>query len=169
MFYGVTTIVHVFIELGIRIIEKKIYPTLVSSSGVGVGGVAAVGIFLGCLFFTITRRRERLAKESKSKELMLPTPPSSKGIPAIPFSSSNFSQSTPPSYPSSKLDLEKGSTYFGAHIFTYEELQEATDNFDPNRQLGDGGFGTVYYGNIIYNLPFWKNFLILYKVLRVLK
>lgn len=26
------------------------------------------------------------------------------------------------------------------------ELEQATHNFDPAQELGDGGFGTVYYG-----------------------
>jgi hypothetical protein len=46
------------------------------------------------------------------------------------------------------LDVERGSTYFGAQIFSYEELEEATNNFDSSRELGDGGFGTVYYGRM---------------------
>lgn len=37
-----------------------------------------------------------------------------------------------------------GSVYDGVQVFTYEELEEATENF--SRELGDGGFGTVYYG-----------------------
>lgn len=89
------------------------------------------------------QRRKRLANESKSKDPS--TPPSTKGVPAA---SINFSQSTP-SYPFLKSDLEKGSTYFGAHIFSYAELEEATNNFDASRELGDGGFGIVYYGRIV--------------------
>ncbi|XP_058184709.1 LEAF RUST 10 DISEASE-RESISTANCE LOCUS RECEPTOR-LIKE PROTEIN KINASE-like 1.1 isoform X2 [Rhododendron vialii] len=46
----------------------------------------------------------------------------------------------------SKADLEGGSAYFGASIFSYVELEQATDDFDPSKELGDGGFGTVYHG-----------------------
>ncbi|KAK1380850.1 hypothetical protein POM88_027594 [Heracleum sosnowskyi] len=44
-------------------------------------------------------------------------------------------------------DIEYGN-YFGIHVFSYKELQEATQNFDPFKQLGEGGFGTVYYGKL---------------------
>ncbi|XP_060672881.1 LEAF RUST 10 DISEASE-RESISTANCE LOCUS RECEPTOR-LIKE PROTEIN KINASE-like 1.3 isoform X5 [Ziziphus jujuba] len=117
---------------------------------VGAGGLAV--IFIGFYICFFLHRRKKRAMLAKSKDL--PTPPSSK---SLPVTSMNFSQSIP-SYPSSKSDLEKGnfekgnlekgSTYFGVQVFTYAELEEATDNFNPSRELGEGGFGTVYYGNL---------------------
>ncbi|XP_047332999.1 LEAF RUST 10 DISEASE-RESISTANCE LOCUS RECEPTOR-LIKE PROTEIN KINASE-like 1.1 [Impatiens glandulifera] len=50
---------------------------------------------------------------------------------------------------SSRTDLERPvSEYFGASVFTYEELEKATKNFDQSKELGDGGFGAVYHGKL---------------------
>ena len=45
--------------------------------------------------------------------------------------------------------MEGGSVYFGVPVFSYSELEEATNSFDIEKELGDGGFGTVYHGKSI--------------------
>ncbi|XP_021776442.1 LEAF RUST 10 DISEASE-RESISTANCE LOCUS RECEPTOR-LIKE PROTEIN KINASE-like 1.1 [Chenopodium quinoa] len=48
----------------------------------------------------------------------------------------------------SASELEKGSIYFGVSLFSYNELVEATANFDQSKELGRGGFGIVYCGKL---------------------
>ncbi|XXG65493.1 hypothetical protein AAC387_Pa05g3177 [Persea americana] len=50
--------------------------------------------------------------------------------------------------PSLKSDLEKSNSLLGTQFFDYKELEEATNNFDPSKELGDGGFGIVYHGKL---------------------
>ncbi|KAF8390295.1 hypothetical protein HHK36_024820 [Tetracentron sinense] len=33
-------------------------------------------------------------------------------------------------------------------VFSYEELESSTNGFDPKRKIGDGGFGSVYIGQL---------------------
>ncbi|KAB5560966.1 hypothetical protein DKX38_005923 [Salix brachista] len=100
-----------------------------------------VCVFLGCWIVTIIQRKRRKAALLKSKDIPVATPPSSKRL----ATSTNLSQ-TIPAITSSKSDINKGSTYFGVRVFSYNELEEATSYFDSSKELGDGGFGTVYYG-----------------------
>ncbi|XAR52435.1 Non-specific serine/threonine protein kinase [Bertholletia excelsa] len=50
--------------------------------------------------------------------------------------------------PSSNADLGGSIAYFGVPLFSYDDLEEATNNFSPSEELGDGGFGTVYHGKL---------------------
>jgi serine/threonine protein kinase len=36
----------------------------------------------------------------------------------------------------------------GVKAFTFEELAQATDNFSDEKQVGQGGYGKVYLGNL---------------------
>ncbi|KAE9449462.1 hypothetical protein C3L33_18631, partial [Rhododendron williamsianum] len=127
-----------------------------------IAGAVVAGVGLGWgIFACKQRRRKRLSAQSslsaglsagtKSKEISPPT--MSRGLAMAP--SAYFTQSIP-SYPSSKFssDIENASTYFGAQVFDYTELEEVTGNFDRSRELGDGGFGTVYYVKRLYENNF---------------
>lgn len=123
------------------------------SKGLSVAGAFVLLMLIGgfaCFF--VRRRKTQQARAVQAQTRDISTQPSSKTI-TEPYT--NFFRSTPSSssYSHSKSDLEKGSTYFGVQVFSYAELEEGTDNFDASRELGEGGFGTVYYGSaIILNL-----------------
>nr|KAJ0212164.1 hypothetical protein LSAT_V11C400216780 [Lactuca sativa] len=118
-----------------------------------VGAIlAAIGIGIG--IFVCRQRRKRIAIRELSPshtetKAILTTVSNYQVNNQVNSGSSNFTSSIP-SYPSSKTSNDFGkSSYFGAQVFSYEELEVATDNFNNSRELGDGGFGAVYYGKLI--------------------
>lgn len=42
-------------------------------------------------------------------------------------------------------------------IYTLEEIEDATNNFDEARRIGAGGYGTVYFGMLEEKV--WKSHL----------
>ncbi|KAK3161620.1 hypothetical protein QOZ80_1BG0079390 [Eleusine coracana subsp. coracana] len=96
-------------------------------AGLAVGGVVLlVGGIIGFLF--IRKRNLKKGVNSSSKLLKY-----SGGSGGTPYSRGG--------------DTEYGSVQDPpTHLFSYEELEEATDSFNDNRELGDGGFGIVYKG-----------------------
>ncbi|XP_038885125.1 LEAF RUST 10 DISEASE-RESISTANCE LOCUS RECEPTOR-LIKE PROTEIN KINASE-like 1.2 isoform X2 [Benincasa hispida] len=120
--------------------------------GVSIGGACLVATIIGCCIFFCFRKKKQYAIGSVSKEAG-PSPPvsypiSNKDLRPPPLLNSFQSQSIP-SYPSSKSDLETPTTNHDIQVFNYAELEKATDNFNRSRELGDGGFGTVYYGKLV--------------------
>ncbi|KAL0431342.1 UNVERIFIED_CONTAM: LEAF RUST 10 DISEASE-RESISTANCE LOCUS RECEPTOR-LIKE PROTEIN KINASE-like 1.3 [Sesamum radiatum] len=124
-----------------------VYTLSSNTEALFITGAILAGFGLGWLIFHCRQgRKQRLASRSAkilSKEIE--TSHSSKALFSVP--SDNFTKSIP-SYPSSKSDLGRGSSDLGVQVFDYTELEEATNNFDRSRELGDGGYGTVYYGEL---------------------
>ncbi|XP_058091442.1 LEAF RUST 10 DISEASE-RESISTANCE LOCUS RECEPTOR-LIKE PROTEIN KINASE-like 1.2 isoform X4 [Magnolia sinica] len=87
-------------------------------------GAGALVLFLALLVFLLFRRIRNKNRPSISSNLL------SRSISSDPYS---------------KSELEKG---IQTQFFEYKELEEATNNFDPSKELGDGGFGTVYHGKL---------------------
>ncbi|KAM4096831.1 hypothetical protein ACJW30_08G134600 [Castanea mollissima] len=49
---------------------------------------------------------------------------------------------------SSRSEVEGWNVYFRVPVFSYNELEKATNNFHVEKELGNGGFGTVYHGKL---------------------
>lgn len=98
-----------------------------------------------------SRRKKKQAAQYISEDLVIKSP--SREASSKPTTSTISSYTDVSLLPSVSTSLANRSVYFGVQVFSYEELEEATQNF--SRELGDGGFGTVYYGknNSIFNLP----------------
>ncbi|KAK4284166.1 hypothetical protein QN277_001035 [Acacia crassicarpa] len=109
-------------------------------AGVSAASAAIFFFLIGLWVFFTVRRRKRVAEQSQTKDLFLA--PYSRGV----TSSTTTSSQSVPSYVTSKPESLQHSFFYGVKVFTYAELEEATKNFDPSVELGDGGFGTVYYG-----------------------
>ncbi|KAH6793354.1 hypothetical protein C2S52_003831 [Perilla frutescens var. hirtella] len=88
--------------------------------GIGIGA-AAISTLIMCVIFSIYHHRHKKYRATSS--------PASQDCSL---------------YPSMAKDLEKA----GVHIFDYHELEEATEHFNPKRELGDGGYGAVYKGKL---------------------
>ncbi|XP_073003280.1 LEAF RUST 10 DISEASE-RESISTANCEUS RECEPTOR-LIKE PROTEIN KINASE-like 1.1 isoform X3 [Typha latifolia] len=97
-----------------------------SKMGVIIGVAVGAAVFLlGLVCIALYIRKKRR-----------PRSPSSK------FLTRSF-QSEP--YPT---DLESSSLGQQTHVFSYEELEKATNRFDSSKELGSGGFGNVYKGEL---------------------
>uniref|UniRef100_M4CJ10 non-specific serine/threonine protein kinase n=1 Tax=Brassica campestris TaxID=3711 RepID=M4CJ10_BRACM len=121
------------------------------NNGIGIASVLVLLILVAGCALCLIRRRKIQASQYTSKDLSI-TSNSNKEA------SSHLTPKTISSHPTPKAisshsnhalippisNITNASTYFGVQVFSYEELEEATENF--SRELGDGGFGTVYYG-----------------------
>ncbi|EFH63343.1 hypothetical protein ARALYDRAFT_894396 [Arabidopsis lyrata subsp. lyrata] len=114
-----------------------------AKAGIAVASVSGLAILiLAGVFLCIRRRRKTQDAEYTNKSLPI-TSYSSRETSRNP-TSTTISYSSNHSFLPSISNLANGSDYYGVQVFSYEELEEATENF--SRELGDGGFGTVYYG-----------------------
>ncbi|KAG7548379.1 Protein kinase domain [Arabidopsis suecica] len=128
-------------------IVKKTHAGLSKRAKIGIGfasGFLGATLIGGCLLCIFIQRRKKLAAQYTSKGLSTTTTYSSNTMSNTP-TSTTISGSNHSLVPSMS-NLANGSIYFGVQVFSYEELEEATDNF--SKELGDGGFGTVYYGTL---------------------
>ncbi|BAT93799.1 hypothetical protein LR48_Vigan02g244500 [Vigna angularis] len=90
--------------------------------GLGIG--VPCMMLIGLLFFLLLRKRKHATSGGQLK------------------SRDSYSDS-------SSISLRANSAeYFGVPLFSYAQLKEVTNNFDHAQELGDGGFGTVYYGKL---------------------
>eukprot|EP00252_Welwitschia_mirabilis_P021423 TRINITY_DN5499_c0_g1_i1.p1 TRINITY_DN5499_c0_g1~~TRINITY_DN5499_c0_g1_i1.p1 ORF type:complete len:496 (-),score=69.85 TRINITY_DN5499_c0_g1_i1:408-1895(-) len=51
-----------------------------------------------------------------------------------------------------KKEETKASSSLAYRIYTFEEIQAATDNFSDSAKIGEGGYGAVYKGNLQHTI-----------------
>ncbi|KAH0449702.1 hypothetical protein IEQ34_020394 [Dendrobium chrysotoxum] len=103
---------------------------------VGASIAASLSIFIiGCILcFVHVRRQRRRDQQPKLNH--------SSSSSLLYYQSSNIS----PQF--SEKDSELARYQYQTHIFSYDELFEATNSFDTAMEIGDGGFCTVYKGKL---------------------
>eukprot|EP00250_Pteridium_aquilinum_P007953 c17552_g1_i1 orf=743-2665(-) len=146
-----------------------------SNTKVIVGASVAAAVFLvamiGAVLFYVCIYRPR--KNSEGTEL------AKYQSSAAPQTAAVSSEAARPFYDGSEYSnatMSSGLSYFSPDRsveFSYKELSDATDNFSIAKKIGQGGYGSVYYGEIhgqklaikMMNMQATKEFLAELKVL----
>ncbi|GLJ29097.1 hypothetical protein SUGI_0573780 [Cryptomeria japonica] len=118
--------------------------------GVSIGGgllvvVVAVLTFLYFHFYLPKRRQDRIEQERIPSVLLVPcvhsTESAAKGLPSA------FSGQSSMSVMSGSLPVVVSDITGEKSVeFSYDELALATNNFNLDHKIGEGGYGSVYYG-----------------------
>ncbi|KAI9120251.1 hypothetical protein K1719_008899 [Acacia pycnantha] len=97
--------------------------------GVAIGSVGVIIIGLIVILLRNKRRYKPLGSQNQSRSIE---------------SDNNHSKSNQSDNTHSNAILESRNIYFGVPVFSYDELEEATNRFDQSKELGSGsgGFGT---------------------------
>ncbi|WCJ37522.1 chitin elicitor receptor kinase 1 [Euphorbia peplus] len=109
-------------------------------AGISIGAVAGVLLFAVCIYYGIYRKK-------KVKEAALLSTSVDLSAQALQGPRSNLdkpmeSTGVAPSHVLTGITVDKSVE------FSYEELAQATDNFNIANKIGQGGFGAVYYAEL---------------------
>ncbi|KAG7033653.1 putative inactive leucine-rich repeat receptor-like protein kinase [Cucurbita argyrosperma subsp. argyrosperma] len=126
------------LAVGIVPEEKKTYEsrnTFLAPSI--VGGVVGVVILFGIVYWVVRRKNEKNMVKNPPTNLIVENP--SAGYTSKLLSDSRYISQTMPFAP---LGL---STY---RVLSYEEIEDATNNFDSSAFMGEGSQGQMYRGQL---------------------
>ncbi|KAI9120224.1 hypothetical protein K1719_008872 [Acacia pycnantha] len=101
--------------------------------GVAIGSAGVIIIGLIVIILRNKRRYKPLGSQNQSRSIE---------------SDNTHSRSNQSDNTHSNAILESRNIYFGVPVFSYDELEEATNRFDQSKELGSGGFGIVYHGKL---------------------